>query len=364
MKSDTPARFHFPWVLVALAAVIAYPLVPDLDARLLQFTGQPIGRGISLLFIYGILALGLNVVVGYTGLLHLGIGAFFGLGAYITGILTVTAYPFQIGFFPALIVSVLGAAFLSVLLSAPVLRLRGDYLALVTLGFGEVVRFTLRNLEEITAGTKGLKPIPPPTFLGEVDWADYRYFYFVTLVFLVLVYVMLRNLERSRLGRAWVAIREDELAATSMGINSAKLKLGAFALGAALAGLAGCLYAFRQGNTADPDQYGFNTSILVLCCLILGGIGNRNGVLLGVVLVVGFDNIISPIMDSLIQSSVTAAADPATGEVKFFGLSLGNAGSPYLSFSGWRLMLFGLALILVMRFRPEGLMPSRRGREA
>jgi len=316
------------------------------------------------LFIYGILALGLNVIVGYTGILHLGIGAFFGLGAYITGILTVTAYPFQVGFFPALIASVVGAAFLSILLSAPLLRLRGDYLALVTLGFGEVVRFTLRNLEEITAGTKGLKPIPPPAFLGDVDWSDYRYFYFLTLAFLALVYVLLWNLERSSLGRAWVAIREDELAATSMGINSARLKLGAFALSGALAGLAGCLFAFRQTNTADPDTFGFSASILVLCCLILGGMGNRNGALLGVVLVIGFDNIASPIMDSYIQSWVGSAADQTTGEVKFFGLfSLGNTGSPYLSFSGWRLLVFGLVLILVMRFRPNGLLPARRGAE-
>ncbi|HKA05952.1 MAG TPA: branched-chain amino acid ABC transporter permease, partial [Gemmataceae bacterium] len=315
-----------------------------------RVTGLPIGGRMPKLFIYAILALGLNVVVGYTGLLHLGIGAFFGIGAYLTGILLVPAYPFhkalgEYGFLAAIVLATLGAAGLSVVLSAPVLRLRGDYLALVTLGFGEVVRFALRNLQEITAGTKGLNPVPPPgfPFPKEWDWGDYRYFYFLTLGFLAVVLWLLWNLERSRLGRAWVAIREDELAATSMGVSSAKLKLFAFAVGAGLAGLAGCLYAHKQGGTADPDQYGFNTSILALLCLILGGIGNRKGVLLGVLLVIGFDEILSPIMDSYIQRSV------------------GQAGPEYLRFSGWRLAVFGLALILVMRFRPEGIVPARRG---
>jgi branched-chain amino acid transport system permease protein len=340
-----------PWTVVLLGLAAAYPLIPALDDQLMRLTGLPIGGRMPKLFIYAILALGLNVVVGYTGLLHLGIGAFFGIGAYITGILTVPAYPFHYslgtyGFLTALAVATAGAAALSVVLSAPVLRLRGDYLALVTLGFGEVVRFALRNLQEITAGTKGLNPVPPPGFPFPAEWnwgGDYRFFYFLTLGILAIVLWMLWNLERSRLGRAWVAIREDELAATCMGVNSAKLKLLAFALGAGLAGLAGCLYAHKQGGTADPDQYGFNTSILALLCLILGGIGNRKGVLIGVLLVVGFDEILSPIMDSYIQRS------------------LGQAGPEYLRFSGWRLAVFGLALILVMRFRPEGLLPARRG---
>jgi branched-chain amino acid transport system permease protein len=344
------SRRAIPWTVVLLAIAAIYPLLPGLDDQLMRVTGLPIGGRMPKLFIYAILALGLNVVVGYTGLLHLGIGAFFGIGAYLTGILLVPAYPFhkalgEYGFLAAIAVATLGAAGLSVVLSAPVLRLRGDYLALVTLGFGEVVRFALRNLQEITAGTKGLNPVPPPgfPFPKEWDWGDYRYFYFLTLGFLAIVLWLLWNLERSRLGRAWVAIREDELAATSMGVSSAKLKLFAFAVGAGLAGLAGCLYAHKQGGTADPDQYGFNTSILALLCLILGGIGNRKGVLLGVLLVVGFDEILSPIMDSYIQRSV------------------GQAGPEYLRFSGWRLAVFGLALILVMRFRPEGMVPARRG---
>jgi branched-chain amino acid transport system permease protein len=359
-----------PWLWVFLAMAVAYPVVPGLDTRVFEWTGQPVGGRLATIFVYAVLALGLNVVVGNAGLLHLGIGGFFGVGAYLTGILTAAEYPFArevpapARFAACVAVSTVGSALLGVLLSAPVLRLRGDYFALVTLGFGEVVRFTLRNLEEITKGTKGLGPIPLPWEApnpddSPIDW-NFRGFYFLTLSFLVLVLVLLRNLERSAVGRAWVALREDELAAASMGLNTARLKLGAIALGTGLAGLAGCLFAFVLRGTADPDQYGFNVSIITLCCLILGGVGNRSGVVLGVILVFGFDNLLSPVMDSRLQRTLLAAADPS-GEVRVLGLGVGNTGSPYLNFSGWRLAVFGLALILVMRFRPSGLIPARRG---
>ena len=181
------------------------------------------------------------------------------------------------------------------------------------------------------------------------------------LIFLFVVLIVLRNLEKSEVGRAWVALREDELAAACMGLNVARLKLGAIALGAGLAGLAGCVYAYVQRNTTDPDQFGFTVSIITLSCLILGGVGNRAGVILGVILVFGFDNILSPIVDSKLQDRLQAAADPA-GEIRLFGLGIGNTGSPYLNFSGWRLAVFGLALIIIMRFRPSGLLPATRGR--
>lgn len=361
----------FPWLWVFVALAVLYGLDRRVDDWVFTVTGQPVGGRLATIFVYAILALGLNVVVGNAGLLHIGIGAFFGVGAYITGILTVQDYPFTrefpVGtrFYACLALSTVGAAALAVLLSAPVLRLRGDYFALVTLGFGEVVRFTLRNLEEITAGTKGLKPIPSPDLVPgavvEFNAADFRSYYFLTLTALMLVLGLLRNLERSAVGRAWVSLREDELAAASMGLNVGRLKLGAIALGAGLAGLAGSLYAFVLRHTSDPDQYGFAISITTLCCLILGGVGNRAGVVLGVLLVFGFDNLLSPITDSYLQRTLVEAADPA-GEVRLFGLRIGNTGSPYLNFSGWRLAVFGLALILVMRFRPAGLLPARRGK--
>jgi branched-chain amino acid transport system permease protein len=295
-------------------------------------------KQISVLLIYSILALGLHVVVGYTGLLHLGIAASFGIGAYTAGILATNTYPFQLGFLPSLVLSFVAAAAASMALAAPTLRLRGDYLALVTLGFGEVLKFSLRNLESITNGTRAISPIPP---VVNDDWPGVdRKMYFIAFAVLAITVVLLKNLERSRLGRAWVALREDELAATCMGIDIAAARLWAFGIGSALAGIAGCLYAFHLGGTAQPDAYDFNRSIITLCCLILGGLGSIRGALLGVFLLIGFDNIVSSQIDALIQSA--------------------GVENPLLKFSSWRLMIFGLALILMMRFRPEGLLPAGR----
>jgi branched-chain amino acid transport system permease protein len=329
--------------LIALAVLAVFPLIPLPDEL------ATLGSQLGYIFVFSILALGLNVVVGQTGLLHLGIAAFFGIGAYTVGILTAApTYPFQFNFFVALTIATLGSALVGVILGAPVLRLRGDYLALVTLGFGEVVRFGLRNLEEITNGTRGLGPIPPPTvtkWVGlDVDWAaDFRPFFYLNLAVLALVVVMLRNLERSKLGRAWTAIREDELAATCMGISATRAKLAAFAVGAGIAGLAGGLYATNLTNTAQPDAYDFNRSIIMLCCIILGGLGSIRGTLVGVLILIGFDNILAPWLDRLAQQ-----------------YDINPRGHALLTFSNWRYMIFGIALILMMRFRPEGLLPSAR----
>jgi branched-chain amino acid transport system permease protein len=360
-------RRMWRWDLAALLVFALFPLACAAGRWLFPNElgptfGNSLGDQLSTLFVFAILALGLNVAVGYTGLLQLGIAAFFGIGVYITGILRVPSYPFQWPFTAALVMSTLGAAFCGIVLGAPTLRLRGDYLALVTLGFGEVVKVTLRNLEEITAGTKGLNPIPPPHlpawaanalgWLGiENSWeTDYRLFYYLTLAILLVVIVLLANLENSRLGRAWIAVREDELAATCMGINANRVKLASFAVSAGLAGLAGCLYATKLTTTADPNAYDFNRSIIMLCCVILGGLGSLRGVLLGVLLLLGFDNIISPEINSWVQSWLHGGADVARSQFM----------ERLLSFSSWRLMIFGLALVVMMRFRPEGLFPSAR----
>jgi branched-chain amino acid transport system permease protein len=335
------------WMWVVLVFFAAYPAAGD---KVLGFQFIP-------LFIYAILALGLNVVVGYTGLFHLGIAAFFGIGAYITGIVTVRTFPFQYSFLVAVPLAVLGATLFGILLSGPLLRLRGDYLALVTLGFGQIVIYAIRNLEAITAGTQGLTPILPPLLpeslegttkrLGiEATWRAYPIFYYLCLGLLVLVLLLLRNLERSRLGRAWVAIREDELAAASMGLNPARLKLWAFALDSGLAGLAGCLYAVALKSTAGPQAYDFNRSVITLVCVVLGGIASRPGVLLGVFLIIGYDNVLTPILDNELQRS-----------------GINPEGKQYLRLTGWRLFIFGMALILITRFRPEGLIPAQRGEE-
>jgi branched-chain amino acid transport system permease protein len=338
------------WVPALFALLAAYPFLPVAASNR--------GEQFTILFIYAILALGLNVVIGYTGLLHLGIAAFFGIGAYTVGILTVPFFPFQQSFLVAALAAVLMAAIVGVVTTAPILRLRGDYLALVTLGFGLITLYAIRNLDAITEGTKGMNPIeagPLPGISESVDlskwqvnsewgvrWYKYPYLYFVTLGLLGLVMLFLRNLERSRLGRAWIALREDELAASCMGLNPARLKLASIAIGAGLAGLAGALYAMSLRTTGNPATYDFTLSMIMVCCVILGGIGNRPGVLLGVFLLMGFDRIATNILDNYLQEL------------------FGTGGPSYLKVSGWKLMIFGLVLILMMRFRPEGLLPEER----
>ncbi len=318
--------------LIGLGVLLVLPVI----------VSSKLGGDVRNILVFCILALGLNVVVGYAGLLQLGIAAFFGIGAYITGILTVQQFPFQIGFWPALIVSTLGAGVAGIVLAAPTLRLRGDYLAIVTLGFGEVVKFAIKNLENITNGSRALNPLPDP-WMGWVPGAvreetwGYYWYYYVALAALVGVVILLHNLEYSRLGRAWMAIREDELAATCMGINAVQVKLSAFALGSALAGLAGALYATSLDQTGGPDSYTFNRSISVLCFLIIGGMGNIRGALVGTFVLMGYDNILTPMLDDLVQ----------------------KAGTEF-RFSDIKLIVFGLALIAMMRFRPEGILPSRR----
>jgi branched-chain amino acid transport system permease protein len=386
VKTINPLSRFYRWDVITLLVLVLLPRIMlwVLPTQLVD----PIGSRIIDLFIFGILALGLNVVVGYTGILHLGIGAFFGIGAYIAGVLMVGSYPFQVGLTTALVAAALGTALSGLILGAPTLRLRGDYLALVTLGFGEVVKVTLRNLEAITAGTQSLGPLVPPTvpawlapgltrvlrfvagpIAGEppgqlADFTtDFRVFYFLTLALLAATVLLLRNLENSRLGRAWVALREDELAASCMAINTTRIKLAAFALGSALAGVAGCLYATKLTNTANPESYGFALSITILCCLILGGLGSIRGALLGVLLLQGYEFILAPQLDQWSQGVRGGVLDwlavhyPNTFPAE--GSALAKVQT-LLTFSNWKLMTFGLVLILMVRFRPAGLLPSRR----
>ena len=340
----------------ALALFALLPFVPGTDAALYA-------QDITPLFIYAILALGLNVVLGNAGVFHLGIAAFFGIGAYTCGILTVRQFPFHQSFVVAAGLAFVAAAATGVVSTAPILRLRGDYLALVTMAFGLIAVFVIRNLDNITDGTKGLNPIAPTLLPGMTDpdlralrlhpawgngWSGYPYFYFLCLAVLAVVYLLLGNLERSPLGRAWVALREDELAASCMGLNPARLKLAAIALGGGLAGLAGALYAVSQTTTAGPSAYDFNRSMLTLCCVILGGLGHRRGVLLGVFILIGFDQVLTPIVDNYVQKESVQRQFP-----EFL------RGKEYAKISAWRLALFGGALIVMMRFRPDGLLPGR-----
>lgn len=339
---------------VALVLLLLYPIFPVVDLLLERATGASIriDRQLVNIFIFAILALALNLQVGYAGLLQLGIAGFFAIGAFSTGIFTVEKYPFQLGFWGALVIAPAFAGMAGAALGAPTIRLRGDYLAIVTLGFGEVVRVVILNLENITDGPRGLNPIPEPwlpSWLVGSAASDttgrirFLTMYYVALLILAALVVVFRNLERSRLGRAFVALREDELVSACMGVNPARTKLIAFATGAALAGLAGALYATNLTTTAEPNTYDFTYSIMVLCCVIIGGLGSLRGALLGALVLLGFDNVVSPLLTRVIQNQVG-----------------GSTSNVLLSFSNWRWILFGLALVLMMRFRPEGLWPSSR----
>lgn len=327
---------HAHWIVIAVFLVL--PLTDRVLPEAWQFAGlmRPI-------FIFAILGLGLNIVTGYTGLLHLGVAAFMGIGAYAYGILTCDIYPFQIGFWPAmLIVPAIGAVW-GFLLGLPTLRLRGDYLAIVTLGFGELMIDVLKNLEAITKGTQSINPLPDPTFFGaNFDSANYVSWYYLLLGILSLVVLLNYNLEQSRIGRAWVAIREDELAAACMGINPMRTKLLAFATGAAVCSLAGALWACYLDSTSEPGNYDFQISALALCVVIVGGMGNIAGVLVGAFVMAGFNSIL------LVK---LAALVPQAAE---------GSRSVFASPSNWKYMVFGLALILTMRYRAQGLLPSRQ----
>jgi branched-chain amino acid transport system permease protein len=338
------SRFRVEWVLLVIAL-----LIPLMD-HLLEAAGLgawTIGNDLcQRVLIYTLLALGLNVIVGYAGLLHLGVAAFMAIGVYAYAILSCDIYPFRIGFWGSLIAAPLICAAAGLVLGSPTLRLRGDYLAIVTLGFGEIVQDVLKNLDAITKGTQGINPLPPPSFFGHaLNQSSYQPWYYLFLGFVVLAVVAVRNLENSRLGRQWVAIREDELAATCMGINPVRVKLKAFAITAAVCGLAGVLYASKLETTAEPTSYDFNVSITVLCILIVGGTGSLRGVLMGSAIVMGFDILLKKITEGLQAAGVTAS------------------GNVILTPSNWKYLLFGLALVLMMRFRPEGIFPSNRIRE-
>jgi branched-chain amino acid transport system permease protein len=324
--------------LVVLALLAITPFL-DLAVPSLQLSGP-----MRTVVVFAILALGLNIVVGWTGLLNLGIAAFMAIGAYAFGILTSEIYPFQVGFWWGILLAGAIGAFAGWLLGAPTLRLRGDYLAIVTLGFGEIVQDGLKNLPAITKGTEGINPLPQPALvIAEVSGETPARWFYVYLVILAGIVFLCRNLEFSRLGRQWFAVREDELAARCMAIEPDKAKLKAFAAGAALAAIAGALYASHLSSTGEPSNYDFQVSILALCIVIVGGIGSITGVLVGAIVMVGLNNVVLPILTQTLQRN-----------------GIGSTGNVLSSPDNYKYLLFGLALVLMMRFRPDGLIHSRK----
>ncbi|HYJ13281.1 MAG TPA: branched-chain amino acid ABC transporter permease [Thermomicrobiales bacterium] len=347
-------------VLVAAAVVALYPFVDSaLDLNLL-------GQWIPI-FVFVILALGLNVVVGYAGLLDLGYVAFFVIGAYGQAFLTSPnsvfvqrgwVPEFMQNFWPAMLFSWAFAAVFGVILGAPTLRLRGDYLAIVTLGFGEIVPAFFTNAETITNGPQGIGQIANPPSIPlpggrEIGFtvSDQRNWFWLVLVVVLFTLFMILRLYNSRLGRAWQAIREDEIAAASMGINTVSTKLWAFALGASFSGFAGAVYAGYVG-VVYPDQFQFSVSIIILAMVILGGIGNAYGVIAGALIIGVFDRILTTKLTGPINSLGEQITWPPLAWLGDF-LANHNLNSD-------RFLIFGLALVLLMLLRPGGLFPSKQ----
>lgn len=269
--------------------------------------------------IFILLSLGLNVIVGYAGILNLGYAAFFAFGAYTYAIFNLH---FHVPFWGGLFVSALATAVFGMFLAFPALRLSGDYLAIVTLGAGEIMRIVLNNLDQVTGGPNGLLGIAHPRLpFSNFDFGvkSQPYYFLILAVILILVF-FLRRLETSRLGRAWRALREDELAASAMGINLAWAKLTAFGIAGFIAGIAGCIFAAKQG-TVSPDSFDFTVSVMVLAMVVLGGIGSIPGVILGA--------LVLTILPECLRD-----------------------------FTAYRMLIFGMAMILMMLFRPQGLFSS------
>jgi branched-chain amino acid transport system permease protein len=326
-----------------------------------QMAGNAWVRIIDIALLYVLLALGLNIVVGYAGLLDLGYVAFYAVGAYMLGLLASSQLPDH---FPAIaaafpnglhvpwwIVIPLGAVvagIAGVLLGAPTLKLRGDYLAIVTLGFGEIVRVFLNNLDapiNITNGPKGITGIDEISIFGVnlgktghwfgLEWPKVTNYYFLLLVLVVIAVIICYRLERSRIGRAWMAIREDEIAAKAMGINTRNLKLLAFGMGATLGGVSGVVFASFQGFIS-PESFSLAESIIIVAMVVLGGIGHLPGVIVGALLLAALPEVLR-----YVAGPLQAATD-------------GRLDASIL-----RQLLIALAMIAIMLARPRGLWPSK-----
>ncbi|MBW6462583.1 MAG: branched-chain amino acid ABC transporter permease [Firmicutes bacterium] len=270
------------------------------------------------LFFYVVVCLGLNIIVGFAGLLHLGYAAFFAVGAYTTGILSSV---YGVNFWLTLPFSIIAAVIAGLAIGAPTLRLRGDYLAIVTLGFGEIIRLTVRNLD-ITGGAMGLIGIQRPVLFGIV-LNQITHFYYLFFILAVIAIIVSYRLHDSRLGRAWEYIREDEDAASAMGINVVQIRLYAFIIGSAFGALAGSLYAAKM-TAISPESFMFIHSVMILLAVVLGGMGKIPGVILGAIIV------------TLIPE---------------LSRDIGQ----------FRLIIFAVLLLILMLYRPQGIWPERQG---
>ena len=324
--------------------------------------------------VYVLLTLGLNVVVGMAGLLDLGYAAFFAIGAYtyafvasdhlqVTPLHTTLHIPFWI----VLVLALFVAASFGLVLGAPTLRLRGDYLAIVTLGFGEIVPRVFKNAAVWTSGVNGISALDTPMlpFWLQGPWSgdplqvvqnfkifDPLAYYAIMVVLLFICVILVRNLQHSRMGRAWAAIREDEVAAAAMGVNTVQAKLLAFSIGAAFSGFAGTFYGAKL-SLVSPENFGFSVSITVLVMVVLGGMGNIPGVMAGSLLVYYLIFILLP---QLPDNAVSLA-----NAIGLSSLTQQNGDFPGIGefVSRLKFLVFGFILVVVMLVRPQGLVPSR-----
>ena len=304
----------FPTWVYLCALILAMGLLPPLVGN---YWTQILGD----IGIYVILGIGLNVVVGFAGLLDLGYVAFYAIGAYGYALLASPQFGIHIPFWFMLPLCVAFAATGGALLGIPVLRMRGDYLAIVTLGFGEIIRILLNNLDPLTNGPRGILRIDPP-FLGDFPVNSPARWYYMILAGIILSVFIADRLNNSRIGRAWIAMREDQDAAAIMGINILKYKLLAFTIGASFAGVGGAIFAARQGSIF-PENFSLYVSINVLCLIIIGGMGSIPGVIIGSVVLIGLPEVLREVQQ-------------------------------------YRMLVFGGLLVAMMIFRPMGFIPSAR----
>ena len=314
--------FYLGILLGALGAIVPLGFLQAGDRYMFRVLDQAL--------IYVLLALGLNIVVGYAGLLDLGYVAFYAVGAYLYALLASPQFGLHLPFWLILPLAPVVTASVGVMLGAPTLRLRGDYLAIVTLGFGEMVRIFLNNLETVTNGPRGLSNIDaasfvsfnPTTLLPVAQLNDPKEYYYVLLVLALGAVFLSYRLQDSRIGRAWAAIREDEDVARAMGINTTTTKLLAFAMGASTAGFSGVSFSALQGFIS-PESFILLESITILAMVVLGGMGSIPGVVLGAVILVVLPEVLR-------------------------------------EWAQYRMLIFGLALPLMMLVRPEGIWPSQQ----
>jgi branched-chain amino acid transport system permease protein len=346
-----------PWVLrhgglaftaVAFAVGAAFPFIVNGSDNARDF----VVWGAQSAGIYVLLALGLNVVVGFAGLLDLGYAAFFAIGAYTTASLASSAHGIHLPFWVLIFVGGAVAGLFGVILGAPTLRLRGDYLAIVTLGFGEIVPdMATNNAFGQTGGPNGLSGVDQPA-LPTHGHALYEFglfgvnprpYFYCLLLLIALVIVVLRNAERSRLGRAWVAIREDEIAASAMGINTVTTKLLAFAIGASVSGFAGAFFGAMLG-TVTPENFSFAVSVTAISTVVLGGIGNITGATVGGILIAF---VIFWVLPHLQEWGAT------------LGHTTGITQLGTVDYSKYTFIVYGVILVSIMLLRPAGLLPSQ-----